>query len=148
MKAKSHRRHSHSSEVESTIRFCIIYNRINYEIHTGVYGSRLSRKWASSIGANGKSLYLGVFANEEAAARAYDEAAKEHRIDPILNFLPDGSPNPHRKMRLLIARQGTEDDGASGGGGKEGGGAGSGSGTSQSASTYRGKIDGRRRPVD
>jgi hypothetical protein len=34
------------------------------------------------------------------AARAHDEEAKRLWTRPILNFLPDGSLNPHSKQRI------------------------------------------------
>ena len=57
-------------------------------------------KWSAQIAAYGTHERLGVFGTEEAAARAYDERAKELYESPILNFLPDGSLNPDRKQRV------------------------------------------------
>ena len=65
-------------------------------IYRGVYGYRIG-KWQAYISAGGKQQTLGRFDTEEAAARAYDEKAKEVHIDPVLDFLPDGSLNPDRK---------------------------------------------------
>ena len=48
---------------------------------------------------NGSQHYLGFFDTEEEAARIYDEKAKRVHVNPILNFLPDGSLNPDRKKR-------------------------------------------------
>jgi hypothetical protein len=45
---------------------------------------------------NGRSQYLGFFDTEEEAARAYDKKAKELHVNPILNFLPNGSLNPDK----------------------------------------------------
>jgi hypothetical protein len=56
-------------------------------------------KWRASIKFQGRTRYLGRFDTEEAAAKAYDEEAKRLWTNPILNFLPDGSINPHRKRR-------------------------------------------------
>ena len=39
---------------------------------------RFRAKWQAHIGLNGKRTYLGVFETEEAAASAYDAAAREH----------------------------------------------------------------------
>jgi len=48
---------------------------------------------------------LGRFNDEEAAARAYDAAAKSSYAKPILNFLSDGSLNPDRKPARYVRRQ-------------------------------------------
>jgi hypothetical protein len=88
----------------------------------GVYLHTASGKWVASINHSGKSHYLGTFDTEEAAAKAYDEAARRLRTNPILNFLPDGSLNPDRKTTLgsggaLIPRNDTKGEASSGGGG-------------------------------
>lgn len=45
--------------------------------------------WRASIGANNKNIYLGNFPSEEAAARAYDQAARKlHGAFASINF-PD-----------------------------------------------------------
>jgi hypothetical protein len=54
---------------------------------------------------NGSQQRLGCFDNEEAAARAYDEKAKQVFVNPILNFLPDGSLNPDRKPKYVESRR-------------------------------------------
>ena len=51
-------------------------------------------RWCAQIKVNGHKQHLGRFDTEEAAARAYDEKAKQLRDDPIVNFLPDGSLTP------------------------------------------------------
>jgi hypothetical protein len=43
----------------------------------GVCWARRSGKWRASIGVNHRSRYLGEYSEEEAAARAYDVAARE-----------------------------------------------------------------------
>ena len=56
-------------------------------------------RWGAFIKAGGRSQWFGTYDTEEAAARAYDEKAKQVSDNPILNFLPDGSLNPDRKER-------------------------------------------------
>jgi hypothetical protein len=43
----------------------------------GVYWHKAAGKWLAQIGADGKHRYLGLFADEAEAARAYDAAARE-----------------------------------------------------------------------
>ena len=50
---------------------------------------------------NGHRYNLGTYDTEEAAAQVYDEKAKQLRDNPILNFLPDGSLNPDRKLKYV-----------------------------------------------
>lgn len=49
---------------------------------------RRGNKYEARIRAGSKTLHMGRFDTEEAAARAYDEQAKELHVNPILNFLP------------------------------------------------------------
>jgi hypothetical protein len=44
----------------------------------GVSLDRNTGKWRATIRVNGKLHWLGSFKEEEAAARAYDEAARKH----------------------------------------------------------------------
>lgn len=71
----------------------------------------ISGRWRALITADSHQQSLGSYDTEEAAARAYDDKAKQLRAKPTLNFLPDGTPNPHRKKnwRTLYygSRQGT-----------------------------------------
>lgn len=72
-------------------------------LSTGVRKSKDGR-WEASIYADGGTQYLGFFDDEEAAARIYDEKAKQVFDNPILNFLPDGSLNPDREPTYVESR--------------------------------------------
>lgn len=55
--------------------------------YLGVGWHKAAGKWKAAISVNGKVMYLGVFGNEEDAAKAYDRAAKEkHGEFARLNF--------------------------------------------------------------
>jgi len=59
--------------------------------YKGVVWHKHTQKWIAHIGFNLKSIYLGIFESEDAAARAYDKAAKQYFCEfAILNF-PDES---------------------------------------------------------
>lgn len=45
--------------------------------YKGVYWHSAVNKWAAKIYVDRKSIHLGIFANEEDAARAYDQAARK-----------------------------------------------------------------------
>jgi hypothetical protein len=56
-------------------------------IYKGVHWHRRSRKWMARIRIPGQRIYLGVFADEDDAARAYDAKACElHLAFAQLNF--------------------------------------------------------------
>lgn len=55
--------------------------------YRGVSWSKTKKKWHASISMNRKTLYLGRFTIEEAAARAYDNAAMAYHGEfAVLNF--------------------------------------------------------------
>ena len=58
-------------------------------------------KWRVQIKSHNKLVTIGRFESEEEAAWAYDTKAKELFVNPVLNFLPDGSLNPDRKAHVL-----------------------------------------------
>lgn len=66
----------------------------------GVY-RKTKNRWAAQIKARQTYRYLGLFATEEDAASAYDEAAKElHGEFARLNF-PDDTPRAEMRRELL-----------------------------------------------
>jgi hypothetical protein len=63
--------------------------------HKGVCWHKRDEKWMASIRNNGPPLFLGYFADEIMAARAYDEAAKKlHGEFACLNFSEQSSAIP------------------------------------------------------
>ena len=61
-------------------------------------------RWGARISLNGRDQFLGTFGDEEAAARAYDEKARQLHDNPALNFLPDGSLNSDRRRKYVASR--------------------------------------------
>jgi hypothetical protein len=58
-----------------------------YSRFRGVSFSKRKGKWFAAIRVNGKKCWLGYFANEEDAAKAYDNAARMyHKEFAFLNF--------------------------------------------------------------
>ncbi len=58
----------------------------------GVSLNKASRKWEARIRESGKNHYLGSFTDEEAAARAFDNAAIAMRgPSAVCNFIREGS---------------------------------------------------------
>jgi hypothetical protein len=68
---------------------CNVVSRKGTSKYKGVHWKRINKKWVASIQLNGKAYHLGCFADEIAAAIAYDEKAKVlHREFACLNFPP------------------------------------------------------------
>ncbi len=85
---RSNLRHATNSQ---NITNLVRRNAGKYSKYRGVSRFPRTRCWQARIGANGKGFWLGNFASEEEAARAYDEAARKlHGEFARLNFPNDG----------------------------------------------------------
>jgi hypothetical protein len=63
------------------------FRRTGRSKYTGVTWDGRRDKWRADIYENRRKIFLGHFAEEEEAARAYDSAAKENRGEyAVLNF--------------------------------------------------------------
>ena len=71
----------------------------------GVDWANDMKRWRARIRVNGKRIYLGSFAKEIDAARAYDKAARQYHGDfAVVNF-PDSATE---QSSILIATENTE----------------------------------------
>jgi hypothetical protein len=75
-----------------------------FYLPAGVRWHTAAQKWATALWDGSSSRYLGVFEDKKDAARAYDKEAKKLFVNPVLNFLPDGSLNPDRHQRFCRLR--------------------------------------------
>lgn len=56
--------------------------------YMGVHWSKQAKKWSVGIGAYGKRMHIGLFVDEEEAAKAYLEAKKKYHI-PVLETIEE-----------------------------------------------------------
>ncbi len=84
-----------SGNTRNSGKYGLKIGRATTSRYKGVYWDKTKRKWRASIYADGKRHRLGRFRDEEAAARAYDAAAKElHGEYARLNFVEEGRDRP------------------------------------------------------
>lgn len=70
----------------------------------GVYLYKRSRRWVAQINHGGHKVWIGVFVDQEAAARAYDEHAREVFGEfAALNFPKPGEQSARRTVTRLTA---------------------------------------------
>ena len=89
--------HNGLNNCKSNLRLCTpAQNRYNLiskkgnSKYKGVHWKRSRKKWAAAIQLNRKIYHIGHFTDEIAAARAYDERARElHGEFACLNFPPE-----------------------------------------------------------
>jgi len=64
-------------------------NQHTRSIYKGLEWDKKQKKWKARISVRGRKIYLGSFASEIDAARAYDRAAKEHHGRFAVPNFPD-----------------------------------------------------------
>ena len=62
--------------------------------YRGVFWNSTAGRWRACISVGNLSRSLGYFQTDEAAALAYDKAAREFHVNPVTNFLDDGRYGP------------------------------------------------------
>ncbi len=85
-------------------------------IYKGVYYNKRNHRWQVTISFAGKSIYLGLFDTEEAAARAYDRGAAEMFGEfARLNFPEEWPPERRREVHADWRREQARQKGKAGG---------------------------------
>lgn len=81
-------------------------HKVGHSIYKGVsrFTSAIARPWSASVCLNGSMKALGRFATEEAAAHAYDDAARKHFGEfARVNFPRDGEQSAIAARSTLSA---------------------------------------------